>query len=115
MLRNSSSQCVHKFHQLSYKNNYAIKKNGLNNQTLTYKKSRKIKESIYSTTINNQTWNIHKVNNNGVYMSNNFSTLVPSQSQIVIAGAGIVANSVAYHLVLNGWRDILILEQNRYI
>ncbi|KAK0084432.1 hypothetical protein PV325_007026 [Microctonus aethiopoides] len=112
MLRNSSSQCVNKFNQLSCKNNYAIKKNGLNNRTLTYKKNRETKESIYSTTINNQTWNIHKVNNNAVYKSNKFSTLVPEQSQIVIAGAGIVANSVAYHLVLNGWRDILILEQN---
>ncbi|CAL1687136.1 unnamed protein product [Lasius platythorax] len=37
---------------------------------------------------------------------------LPSQSQIVIAGAGTVANSVAYHLVLNGWNDVLVLEQN---
>ncbi|XP_011686819.1 PREDICTED: pyruvate dehydrogenase phosphatase regulatory subunit, mitochondrial-like isoform X2 [Wasmannia auropunctata] len=37
---------------------------------------------------------------------------LPSQSQIVIAGAGTVANSVAYHLILNGWNDVLVLEQN---
>ncbi|XP_011865409.1 PREDICTED: pyruvate dehydrogenase phosphatase regulatory subunit, mitochondrial-like [Vollenhovia emeryi] len=37
---------------------------------------------------------------------------LPSQSQIVIAGAGTVANSVAYHLVTNGWNDVLVLEQN---
>ncbi|EZA58771.1 hypothetical protein DMN91_009213 [Ooceraea biroi] len=37
---------------------------------------------------------------------------LPSQSQIVIAGAGTVANSVAYHLVLNGWNDVLVLEQD---
>lgn len=37
---------------------------------------------------------------------------LPSQSQIIIAGAGTVANSVAYHLVLNGWNDVLVLEQN---
>lgn len=37
---------------------------------------------------------------------------LPTQSQIIIAGAGTVANSVAYHLVLNGWNDVLILEQN---
>lgn len=34
-----------------------------------------------------------------------------TQAQVVIAGAGVVANSVAYHLVLNGWNDILVLEQ----
>lgn len=45
------------------------------------------------------------------YSSEGFPRL-PSQSQIVIAGAGTVANSVAYHLVLNGWNDVLVLEQN---
>ncbi|XP_043508700.1 pyruvate dehydrogenase phosphatase regulatory subunit, mitochondrial-like isoform X2 [Frieseomelitta varia] len=40
-------------------------------------------------------------------------TTLPSQSQIIIAGAGTVANSVAYHLVVNGWNDVLVLEQNR--
>ncbi|XP_058799373.1 pyruvate dehydrogenase phosphatase regulatory subunit, mitochondrial-like [Phymastichus coffea] len=44
---------------------------------------------------------------------NNSSTVLPSQSQIVIAGAGTVANSVAYHLALNGWNDVLVLEQNK--
>lgn len=43
------------------------------------------------------------------------TTALPSQSQIVIAGAGTVANSVAYHLVLNGWNDVLVLEQDRCI
>lgn len=42
------------------------------------------------------------------FCSNNYSF-----TKIVIAGARIVANSVAYHLVINGWNDILILEQNR--
>lgn len=36
----------------------------------------------------------------------------PTQAQVVIAGAGIVANSVAYHLVKNGWKDVVVLEQN---
>ena len=40
------------------------------------------------------------------------SVLLPSQSQIVIAGAGIVANSVAYHLVASGWSDVLVVEQD---
>lgn len=38
---------------------------------------------------------------------------LPSQAQVVIAGAGVVANSVAYHLVQNGWRDVLVLEQSK--
>lgn len=36
---------------------------------------------------------------------------LPTQAQIVIAGAGVVANSVAYHLVQNGWNDIAVVEQ----
>lgn len=42
----------------------------------------------------------------------NYSNL-PSQARVVIAGSGAVANSVAYHLSKNGWKDILILEQNK--
>jgi len=38
-------------------------------------------------------------------------TVLPKQAQVVICGAGTVANSVAYHLVQNGWNDILVLEQ----
>lgn len=38
-------------------------------------------------------------------------TVLPKQAQVVICGAGIVANSVAYHLVQNGWNDILVLDQ----
>lgn len=37
----------------------------------------------------------------------------PIQAQVVIAGAGVVANSVAYHLVQNGWRDIVVIEQHK--
>ncbi|XP_014235720.1 pyruvate dehydrogenase phosphatase regulatory subunit, mitochondrial-like [Trichogramma pretiosum] len=48
------------------------------------------------------------------YDTNDDSTVIlPSQAQIIIAGAGTVANSVAYHLVLKGWKDVLILDQNK--
>jgi shikimate 5-dehydrogenase len=40
-------------------------------------------------------------------------TVLPRQTQVVICGAGTVANSVAYHLVQNGWNDILVLEQKK--
>ncbi|XP_049762224.1 pyruvate dehydrogenase phosphatase regulatory subunit, mitochondrial-like [Schistocerca cancellata] len=41
------------------------------------------------------------------------NSLLPKQAQVVICGAGTVANSVAYHLVQSGWHDILVLEQER--
>lgn len=37
---------------------------------------------------------------------------LPSQARVVIAGAGVVANSVAYHFTTNGWNDVVVLEQN---
>lgn len=40
-------------------------------------------------------------------------TVLPKQAQVIICGAGTVANSVAYHLVQNGWNDILVLEQKK--
>lgn len=43
------------------------------------------------------------------YSTNNF----PSQAQVVIAGAGVVANSVAYHLVKSGWKDVVVVEQDK--
>ncbi|KAJ8686178.1 hypothetical protein QAD02_021972 [Eretmocerus hayati] len=59
--------------------------------------------------------NLSKYSHNGFHTSPNVDTstsVLPSQSQIIIAGAGTVANSVAYHLTLNGWNDVLVLEQN---
>ncbi|KAF4527520.1 hypothetical protein B566_EDAN015620 [Ephemera danica] len=41
------------------------------------------------------------------------SATFPEQSQVVICGAGTVANSVAYHLVQSGWKDVLVLEKDR--
>lgn len=38
---------------------------------------------------------------------------LPPHTRVVICGGGVVANSVAYHLVQNGWKDIVVLEQGR--
>src|SRR4029079_14066899 len=35
---------------------------------------------------------------------------VPTQARVVIIGAGIVGNSMAWHLANLGWRDIVLLE-----
>src|SRR5579872_321059 len=36
---------------------------------------------------------------------------VPTQARVVIIGAGIVGNSMAYHLARLGWRDIVLLDK----
>ena len=36
----------------------------------------------------------------------------PSEAQVVIVGGGIVGCSVAYHLTLRGWTDVVLLERN---
>ncbi|KAK2577534.1 hypothetical protein KPH14_003619 [Odynerus spinipes] len=52
-------------------------------------------------------------NNRKYFSCLTYKNKICSCKKIVIAGAGMVANSVAYHLVLNGWHDVLVLEQNR--
>lgn len=58
---------------------------------------------------------IHRELHNNKRLYSSFTmgneTVLPKQAQVVICGAGTVANSVAYHLVQNGWNDILVLEQ----
>ncbi|WP_051399446.1 GcvT family protein [Haloechinothrix halophila] len=39
------------------------------------------------------------------------STTVPSSADVVVIGAGIVGNSVAYHLAELGWRNIVLLDK----
>jgi hypothetical protein len=60
---------------------------------------------------------IHTELNNSRRLYSNFTmgneAVLPKQAQVVICGAGTVANSVAYHLVQNGWSDILVLEQKK--
>ena len=36
---------------------------------------------------------------------------LPDRAKVVVIGAGIVGNSVAYHLALAGWRDIVLLDK----
>lgn len=42
-----------------------------------------------------------------------FCSTFPTQARVVIAGAGVVANSVAYHLTRNGWTDVIVVDQNK--
>ena len=36
---------------------------------------------------------------------------LPDRANVVVIGAGIVGNSMAFHLAKAGWRDILLLEK----
>ena len=38
---------------------------------------------------------------------------VPSQSEVVICGGGVIGASVAYHLAERGWNDVTVLEQGQ--
>jgi hypothetical protein len=61
---------------------------------------------------------IHPERSNIIRLCSKFSmeneTVLPKQTQVVICWAGTVANSIAYHLVQNGWNDILVLEQKKW-
>ena len=37
---------------------------------------------------------------------------LPSEAKVVIVGGGVIGTSVAYHLTLLGWKDVVLLEQN---
>ena len=36
---------------------------------------------------------------------------LPAHAQVLIAGSGLIGNSVAYHLVQNGWSDVVIIDR----
>lgn len=39
--------------------------------------------------------------------------LLPAAAKVVICGAGVIGNSIAYNLVKRGWTDIVVLEKGR--
>lgn len=41
------------------------------------------------------------------------NTDLPSHARVIIVGGGVAGTSVAWHLAQLGWRDVLLLEQNR--
>jgi len=38
---------------------------------------------------------------------------IPSHARAVIVGGGVIGTSVAYHLALMGWKDVVLLERDR--
>ena len=37
---------------------------------------------------------------------------LPTQAQVVIIGGGVGGASIAYHLTLMGWKDVVLLERH---
>jgi 4-methylaminobutanoate oxidase (formaldehyde-forming) len=37
---------------------------------------------------------------------------IPSHAQVVIIGGGVGGCSIAYHLTLMGWKDVVVLERH---
>ncbi|HYL72365.1 MAG TPA: FAD-dependent oxidoreductase, partial [Candidatus Dormibacteraeota bacterium] len=38
---------------------------------------------------------------------------LPSHARAVVVGGGVIGTSVAYHLALMGWKDVVLLERDR--
>src|SRR2546430_7951429 len=45
--------------------------------------------------------------------ANSTHTTVPTHARVVVVGGGVIGTSVAYHLALMGWKDIVLLERDR--
>ena len=41
------------------------------------------------------------------------NVMIPSQARVVIVGGGIIGCSIAYHLALMGWKDVVLLERDQ--
>ena len=41
------------------------------------------------------------------------SSSLPDHARVVVVGGGVIGTSVAYHLALMGWKDIVLLERDR--
>src|ERR1044072_6120312 len=38
---------------------------------------------------------------------------IPDRARVVVVGGGVIGPSVAYHLALQGWTDVVLLERDR--
>src|SRR4029077_18981860 len=45
--------------------------------------------------------------------ANSTPVTLPSHAREVVVGGGVIGTSVAYHLALMGWKDIVLLERDR--
>ncbi|KAG0724199.1 Pyruvate dehydrogenase phosphatase regulatory subunit, mitochondrial [Chionoecetes opilio] len=48
-----------------------------------------------------------------IIFSKRCHSYLPSQAQVVVCGAGVVGNSIAYHLTREGWTDVVVVDQDK--
>jgi glycine cleavage system aminomethyltransferase T/glycine/D-amino acid oxidase-like deaminating enzyme len=48
-----------------------------------------------------------------VTAANSTPASIPAHARVVVVGGGVIGASVAYHLALMGWKDIVLLERDR--
>jgi glycine cleavage system aminomethyltransferase T/glycine/D-amino acid oxidase-like deaminating enzyme len=48
-----------------------------------------------------------------VTAANSTPASIPAHARVVVVGGGVIGTSVAYHLALMGWKDIVLLERDR--
>jgi glycine cleavage system aminomethyltransferase T/glycine/D-amino acid oxidase-like deaminating enzyme len=48
-----------------------------------------------------------------VTTANSTPASIPAHARVVVVGGGVIGTSVAYHLALMGWKDIVLLERDR--
>src|SRR5260370_31496007 len=48
-----------------------------------------------------------------VHAANSSPAAIPAHARVVVVGGGIIGTSVAYHLAVMGWKDIVLLERDR--
>lgn len=68
------------------------------------------KSRILNSTLKSYLFLLQKVDESCFSAS---SSVLPTQAQVIICGAGAVGNSVAYHLIKNGWTDVLLIDKDR--
>jgi glycine cleavage system aminomethyltransferase T/glycine/D-amino acid oxidase-like deaminating enzyme len=45
--------------------------------------------------------------------ANSSPVSIPAHARVVVVGGGVIGTSVAYHLALMGWKDVVLLERDR--
>jgi glycine cleavage system aminomethyltransferase T/glycine/D-amino acid oxidase-like deaminating enzyme len=48
-----------------------------------------------------------------VTAANSSPARIPAHARVVVVGGGVIGTSVAYHLAVMGWKDIVLLERDR--
>jgi len=48
-----------------------------------------------------------------VTAANSTPVSIPAHARVVVVGGGVIGTSVAYHLALMGWKDVVLLERDR--